>query len=575
MSTQVAPESTSETASAVVTPTASPSLADTKKSPEPKEPRKKEKSVVDQILAFLSSVKLGVSLLVILMIFSMIGTFVVQQDTADFQKFFESLTPAEEALYRNLGFFDIYHSWYFNLLLITLSLNIILASIDRAPGYWHFFVKPKLTISENDAKYQQLHTLFKMPNRQPSEIIQKLSEQSIATLLPRWAAILGPLGPKVARLAMFRYQVTEGKDGATTVFVERSVWNRWAFCAVHVALLMILGGWFVGIKWGKKGVVSLAPGQRSATFISPAANNTVKSFEMPFRLFCYDIEQDLIDSAKPDLSPSNTLDWHTRVVFEDQQGGRFKGNVHLNSPVDFRGYRFFQASFDPMNSARNLTLLLNPKDGQGQAQEVTLKRNSVTDVPGVGKVQWRDFYPDFRYDQKASKPFSASGDYNFPVAEVDVVLGDGSSKTVLGLTAPMLESVKSAPFLAERTSVGDYNVVLKDFEKVSRAHTLQVQYDPGVDVIYWGCGLLVLFLLMLFFSSHERLWVLIKPNQDGLQLYFAGNTNRNRPALEVRYLRLLENFRQAFQDAIEVAEKKAVENKKNTEVKAETKKANK
>src|SRR5437016_8378305 len=97
---------------------------------------------MDECLKLLSSVKFGIVMLVILITFSAIGTFVVQMGTSDFPKFLAQLTPAEKAVYEMLGFFDIYHTWYFNLLLLTLSLNIILTTIDRAPGYWHFLRKP-------------------------------------------------------------------------------------------------------------------------------------------------------------------------------------------------------------------------------------------------------------------------------------------------------------------------------------------------------------------------------------------------------------------------------------------------
>lgn len=516
---------------------------------------RKEKSVVDDFLKLLSSVKFGILLLVFLMIFSMIGTFVVQEGTSDFQKFYESLTPAEESLYRNLGFFDIYHAWYFNLLLLTLALNIILATIDRAPGYWHFFVKPKLTASENYARFQPWYAQFRLSsNENTSELVKKVSEQAKQILMPSWTLIFGPLAPTLAKLSSIRFRVTEENNG-TTVFIERGVWNRYAFCLVHIGLLTILVGWFVGIKWGQKGVVSLAPGEASSTFISANSQGGVNTYQMPFRLICYDIEQKLIDSKKPDLSPSNTLDWHTRVIFEDKQK-RYDGDVHLNTPVDFRGYRFFQASFDEMTSARNITLLLVPKDGQGQAQEVILKRpspksNGSVEVPNVGTIRWKDFYSNFQYDPKAGKPFSGEGgSFSRPVADIEVLLDDGTIKNVYGFTESMMDSVKQAPFLAEKTSVGNYNVFLKDFEKVSRAHTLQIQYDPGVNTIYWGCAFLVMALLLTFFFSHERVWVYIKAGQNNeLHFHFAGNTSRNKPAFDLRYGKLLGLFQNTFKDA--------------------------
>jgi cytochrome c biogenesis protein len=522
---------------------------------EPKETgkvevKKKEKSYLDEFLKLLSSVKFGIGMLVVLIVFSALGTFIVQIGTSDFPKFIESLTPAEKSIYETLGFFDIYHTWYFNLLLLTLSLNIILATIDRAPGYWHFFRKPTLVISESSARHQQFNTQVKLPaTAYTPEFLNRVSQECRRLWLPRWVAAFGPLSGLIARVSSFRTKVSEGKDGSTTIFVERGVWNRFAFCAVHVALLMILLGWFVGNKWGHKGMIQFVPGEVADTFFSPGADdNSMKTYKLPFLMQCVDIKQDLIDSKKPDLSPQNTLDWHTTVIFSENNK-KFKGNVHLNEPIDFQGYRFFQSSFDPMNSARQITLQITPTDGKGEAKDVTLMRNGEVDVPGLGRIAWKDFYPEFAMDPKSGQPFSSSSDYNRPAAEVRVALADGTTKSVFGFPQEMLNTMRDqqgsmpvAKTLLDAVSVGNYTVTLKDFEKVSRAHVLQVQYDPGVDVVYAGCTLLVFFLTMVFFFSHERVWVLVKPNQNELMIYFAGNTNRNRPAFEVRYQNLLSEF---------------------------------
>ncbi|MCA1593996.1 MAG: cytochrome c biogenesis protein ResB [Acidobacteria bacterium] len=89
-------------------------------------------SFITRTLNLLSSVRFGVTLLVLLVIGSMIGMLVMQQSVEGFDKYYAQLTPATKLLFGKLGFFDIYHVWYFNVLLLVLSLNIILASIDRA-----------------------------------------------------------------------------------------------------------------------------------------------------------------------------------------------------------------------------------------------------------------------------------------------------------------------------------------------------------------------------------------------------------------------------------------------------------
>src|SRR3954469_15548732 len=81
-------------------------------------------------LDLLSSVRFGVVLLVLLAAACVVGMLVVQVNVDGFDKYYAALTPSQRLLYGTLGFFDIYHTWYFNAMLLVLSLNIILSSID-------------------------------------------------------------------------------------------------------------------------------------------------------------------------------------------------------------------------------------------------------------------------------------------------------------------------------------------------------------------------------------------------------------------------------------------------------------
>ena len=98
-------------------------------------------------LDLLSSVRFGVTLLMLLATACMVGMLIMQQNVEGFDKYFATLTPAQKFLWGNLGVFDIYHAWYFNALLLVLSLNIVLASIDRFPGAWTFISRKKLDAS--------------------------------------------------------------------------------------------------------------------------------------------------------------------------------------------------------------------------------------------------------------------------------------------------------------------------------------------------------------------------------------------------------------------------------------------
>src|ERR1700752_5051207 len=90
-------------------------------------PQKKEESLIDKVLGLLSSVRLGVTMLVILLLCCITGMLVMQQDVQGFATYYEKLTPSQKLIYGGLDFFNIYHSWYFALLLELTGLNIILA----------------------------------------------------------------------------------------------------------------------------------------------------------------------------------------------------------------------------------------------------------------------------------------------------------------------------------------------------------------------------------------------------------------------------------------------------------------
>ena len=87
-------------------------------------------------------------MLCILVVLAMIGMLIMQQNVQGFETYYASLTPAEKLVFGALGIFDIYHSWYFNFILIVLSLNIVLASIDHFPAAWSYISRPKLDASK-------------------------------------------------------------------------------------------------------------------------------------------------------------------------------------------------------------------------------------------------------------------------------------------------------------------------------------------------------------------------------------------------------------------------------------------
>src|SRR5215475_8236801 len=177
-------------------------------------------AVIDGFLNLLSSVPFGIVLLVLLIIACMVGMLIQQQELETFPAYYARLAPAEKTVYGNLGFLNIYHAAYFNLLLLLLSLNIILASIDHFPSAWSFIRRKKLTASPTFAMAQKFKEKVEVP---------KLGRQELAGI---------------------------------TVAAARGVWNRLGAYAVHIGLLTIFFGYFLTGR-GHTGSMDAIPGRSS------------------------------------------------------------------------------------------------------------------------------------------------------------------------------------------------------------------------------------------------------------------------------------------------------------------------
>src|SRR5499433_1810940 len=322
-------------------------------------------ALIDSFLNLISSVPFGIVLLLLLIIACMIGMLIQQQELETFRAYYADLTPAEQVVYGRLGFFDIYHALYFNLLLLLLSLNIILASIDHFPAAWSFIRRKKLTASPTFAMAQKFKEKVELPKLDR----RRLAERAIAA----------------ARKMRFRARVTEAND-RTTIFAERGVWNRLGAYVVHIGLLTIFFGYFLTSR-GHTGSLDAMPGRSSDRMIKnefSIDNATTehaigtRELRLPFTVECLDFQQKLINKSGS-LDQTNTLDWITRVRIVDPEIGKnTEAIVHLNSPLDYRGYRFFQASYRPPYNARVIKLRVTPLNATingGQPQEVTIQRN--------------------------------------------------------------------------------------------------------------------------------------------------------------------------------------------------------
>ena len=471
----------------------------------------------ERLMQSLSSVRFGVALLLLLAAACMTGMLIMQVNMEGFDKYYAELTPSQQLLYGNLGFFDIYHTWYFNALLLVLSLNIVLSSVDNFPKAWAFISRPKLDASVRWLGGQEQHAALTVEGGDGHSVAGRVS------------AACRSLGLKT--------KVTES-GGKTFVFAERGAWNRLGAYAVHVALLVIFAGGFLTAQFGHTGQVAFGPGESAGEM-----NETVFDLDrarqvtvaLPFEVECTDVQQKLIDRSGP-TSPVNTLDWLTRIKIKDPERGETEALVHMNAPFDYRGYRFFQSSFVPDGKARTIRLRVTPDEPGAQSQELEIMRDSSATLSDGTLVKFAGFFSDFVLN--GTRADSQSPEYNNPAAAIQVVKASGEAAKGYAFQP---SAAVAGPMVGR--AVAGYKFELIDFEKVGAAHVLSVQKDPGAGVVYVGFSLLILTLAAVFLFSHQRVWALVEPRGEGrCEITLGGNTNRNRLGFEDRFKRLVKEL---------------------------------
>lgn len=472
-------------------------------------------NVFARALDLLSSVRFGVALLVLLAAACMVGMLIMQVNVEGFAKYYAELSPSQKLLYGSLGFFDIYHSWYFDAMLVVLSLNIVLSSIERFPGAWTYVSRKKLDASAHWLRGQEQHAALSIEANDADEVAVRVSAACESLNL--------------------KTRVTE-KNGKTFVFGERGAWNRLGAYAVHVALLTIFAGGFLTAQFGHTGQVALEPDasadEMSETFFQLDQPHTA-TVALPFTVECMDIQQKLIDKSGP-TSPTNTLDWLTSIRIKDPGYGETEAVVRMNRPFDYRGYRFFQASFVPEGKARQILLRVTPEGEGAQPQEITIRRNGTATLADGTQIKFADFFADFVLE--GTRADTQSPDYNNPAAEL--MISKASGETAKAYAFPASAAARG-PVVGR--AVAGYKIHLVDFEKVGAAHILSVQKDPGAGIVYAGFVLLALTLAGVFFFAHQRVWALVEERAAGkFEVTIGGNTNRNRLAFEDRFRRLVK-----------------------------------
>ena len=96
---------------------------------------------------------------------------------------------------------------------------------------------------------------------------------------------------------------------------------------------------------------------------------------------------------------------------------------------------------------------------------------------------------------------------------------------------------------------------IKSFEH-KEASGFQITKSPGKNLVYLGCLLLCIGIVLMFYVAHKRIWVIIEPQisnetqESALQIIVAGSGDRHQKEFEVEFQALSQLLDKQFGDKI-------------------------
>ncbi len=430
------------------------------------------------VFAFFASVKLALLILFLLATTSIIGTIIPQKES--YQWYVQNYNESTANLFQVLSIPDMYNSWWFLGLLGLLSINLIVCSIDRFPGVWK-----QITADNLSTKISRIRKMRLSRNWDSAE------DKTITT-----SVLKQKLGQK-------GWQVEEReRDDDTLLFAQKGALTRTGVYIVHASILVIFLGAIVGEITGFKGSVMLPETKATDSIFT---FDTRESIHLGFEVLCNRFDIEFYDSGMPKAYKSHLS------VFENGKHILDK-EIVVNDPLTYKGITFYQSSYQAYEQ-----FLLTVTDLESKKTETVIlpfqQQQTLTDLEGV---------------------------------RIGIVNAEAMGQTITNMKVWFDDGEGAASTFW--LNAGNQATVERSGKKYSVAGKqmyatgLQVAKDPGVWIVYIGCGMMILGLFIAFFMSHRRIWILIGRQNETTTVILTGSANKNKNGFEETFYTLADTL---------------------------------
>src|SRR3990170_3432904 len=233
---------------------------------------KPTESSMDKVWKFFTSLKLAIFVIIILAVASIIGTIIEQNQPLE--KYRQFYSDGTIRLFESLNLFDMYHSWWFLLLLVLLTVNLSCCTLDRLPRAVKVVRNPKTTLDES-------------LEMSLSHVDRWKRKGGLEGLADTYKAAMGG--------AFAKTLVTEN-SGTLHLYAEKGIISRFGVYVTHLSIIIIFIGAIIGNMFGFKGFANIVEGESVRTIPTRGGTNHV---DLWFAVRCNKFWVDFYPSWQP------------------------------------------------------------------------------------------------------------------------------------------------------------------------------------------------------------------------------------------------------------------------------------
>lgn len=461
------------------------------------------KTIIDKIWSFFSSVKVGVWLIVLTLIASSFGTILPQEfyipSNVDPSVYYEDTYGIFGEFYYITGLYDLYNSVWFISLIAAIGVSLVICSLDRVIPLYRALKKQRVDRHESFMKKQRLFAeMDRIPNEADIQLVRE-------------------------RLRKKRYKIRE-ENGA--LLAEKGRFSRWGPYVNHVGLIIFLIGSMLRsveglyvdeLLWIRDGETLQIPGTKGEYYIKNE-KFILENYEEEGDAGVFDEALERVGTVAKNYQTDAVLyrDENNELPgAEPQLTELAKDDIQVNQPLKFDQFAVYQTSYREDEMKAMHFALKNKATGEelGDVKVDLFEQEKSYELGSGYRVELLGYYPDFDGFDESGEPKSKSPLPNNPAFLFNMISPEKPDGEV-----SFIQIQNTMEPLGETT----YKMAFKNLE-TRDVSALTIRKDLTLPILGLGGIIFMIGVIQGSYWNHRRIWIRQK---DG-HLYIAGHTNKN------------------------------------------------